>query len=315
MAVTIESLPSKVYEHLANALEPRDMVMLASTSKTLYQSLFNNQIWKTKTAHDFGDLFNIYNLITVGAGLELAPDLAPKFGQEPSDWRAYYIQKHGSIDDADTDALVSQAEKEYTEAQAYLKTFQKDGNVVVLGRVASKMIWILDVFPTHAGCYYVLGFILFVLNRLQDALVPLQVGRRVDPNFEPLEELEDEITRILSGYTGNQHEASLLQNDSLSPELTDALSEIFDTFDKDKDGALRAEELGKFILETNGSRPPPQFLRQMGQRFGCNGRGWLTKAGFLAFYLEQTLDDPSETRNDLAVHGYDPHSLKKRMEE
>lgn len=97
----------------------------------------------SKTAHDFGDLFNIYNLITVGAGLELAPDLAPKFGQEPSDWRAYYIQKHGSIDDADTDALVSQAEKEYTEAQAYLKTFQKDGNVVVLGRVASKMIWIL----------------------------------------------------------------------------------------------------------------------------------------------------------------------------
>lgn len=96
-----------------------------------------------------------------------------------------------------------------------------------------------------------------------------------------LSELEDEITRILSGYTGNQHEASLLQNDSLSPELTDALSEIFDTFDKDKDGALRAEELGKFILETNGSRPPPQFLRQMGQRFGCNGRGWLTKAGFL----------------------------------
>lgn len=45
----------------------------------------------------------------------------------------------------------------------------------------------VDVFPTHAGCYYVLGFILFVLNRLQDALVPLQVGRRVDPNFEPLE--------------------------------------------------------------------------------------------------------------------------------
>lgn len=47
MAVTIESLPGKVYEHLANALEPRDMVMLASTSKTLYRSLFNDQIWKT----------------------------------------------------------------------------------------------------------------------------------------------------------------------------------------------------------------------------------------------------------------------------
>lgn len=34
-----------------------------------------------------------------------------------------------------------------------------------------------------------------------------------------------------------------------------------------------------------------------------------------AFYLEQTLDDPIETRNDLGVHGYDGQTLQKLMQE
>ena len=47
-------------------------------------------------------------------------------------------------------------------------------------------VFFLDVFPTHAGCYYILGFILFVLNRLDEALIPLRTGRLVDPEFEPV---------------------------------------------------------------------------------------------------------------------------------
>jgi hypothetical protein len=129
-------------------------------------------------------------------------------------------------------------------------------------------------------------------------------------------ELEEEIQRIIKGYGGQEDETPLLtDNNTLSAPLSDTLLEIFAVFDKDKDNALNNRELGNFIFETNGSHPPAPFLRQMGQRFGSNARGWLTKEGFLAFYLEQTLDDPSETRNDLGVHGYDPHSLKKRMEE
>ncbi|KAI8147923.1 hypothetical protein BJV82DRAFT_551674 [Fennellomyces sp. T-0311] len=311
----IENLPGRIYENLALFLEPSDVIRLASTCKSMYNSLMNNAIWKSKTAYDFGDLFNIYALIATSAGLELAPDLATKFGQEPSDWKQYYAQKNATVDNADDEALMSQAEKEYSEAQRYLKSFQKDGNVAVLSQVATKMMWILDTFPTHAGCYYVLGFILYVLNRLDEALIPLRTGGLVDPEFEPIAELQAEIQRILKGYKGSEDEASLLDQDSLSPALVEVLMEIFENFDKDRDGALKPNELDSFIFATNGSHPPPPFLRQMGQRFGSNARGWLTRDGFMAFYLEQTLDDPSETRNDLAVHGYDPQTLKKRMEE
>lgn len=94
-------------------------------------------------------------------------------------------------------------------------------------------------------------------------------------------ELEEEIERILRGYKGEQDEAPLLDDEMLSKQLKEVLLEIFDKFDQDHDGALKPEELSEFIFTTNGSHPPAPFLRQMGQRFGSNARGWLTRDGFL----------------------------------
>jgi hypothetical protein len=125
--------------------------------------------------------------------------------------------------------------------------------------------------------------------------------------------LEEEIERIAIGYKGE--EELLTEDNQLSPALHDVLVEIFKKFDQDGDEALNAKELDSFIFKTNGAHPPPQFLRQMGLRFGANKKGWLSLDGFLAFYLEQTLDDPSETRNDLGVHGYDSQTLRLKMEE
>ncbi|CAO3650993.1 unnamed protein product [Cunninghamella echinulata] len=212
--------------------------------------------------------------------------------------------------------LMDEADKEYAICHTQLKTFQKEGDIQILNEVASKMLRILDIFPSHGGCYYILAFILFILNQLDEAIVLLQMGRNVDCDFEPIDELEDEIKRILTGYKGEEDETQLItEENELSTPLKEVLLEIFRRFDKDNDNALNNQELRKFIFETNGSHPPPPFLRQMGQRFGSNSKGWLTKEGFLAFYLEQTLDDPTETRNDIGVHGYDPNSLKKLMEE
>lgn len=45
----------------------------------------------------------------------------------------------------------------------------------------------LDILPGHAGCYYILGFILFIMNQLEDALDILDMGRLVDSSFEPFD--------------------------------------------------------------------------------------------------------------------------------
>lgn len=53
----------------------------------------------------------------------------------------------------------------------------------------SIMLWSfywIDNFPGHAGCYHLLGFTLYVLNELEDALSLLEIGSMVDPNYEPI---------------------------------------------------------------------------------------------------------------------------------
>lgn len=103
----------------------------------------------------------------------------------------------------------------------------------------------------------------------------------------------------------------MLTNDrTLSAPLASALLDIFAQFDQDKDDALNERELDDFIHHTKGSHLPAPFLHQMAHRFGSDSHGRLTKNGFLAFYLEQTLDDPSTTRTDVGLYGFDPRSLE-----
>ncbi|KAI8584237.1 hypothetical protein K450DRAFT_218808 [Umbelopsis ramanniana AG] len=314
--LTIETIPQNVLIELAFSLDPADIARLAQTCKTFFQIYSSNELWRSKTHHDFGNLFAVYHILTT-SGLELDPALGAKFANEPSNWRQYYIEKNNAVNgtDAQNNALLHEGEEEYIKAQKDLQSFQDSQDVTILSRVASKLVWILDVFPGHAGCYHLLGFILYILNRLEEAMMLLDFGRTVDPEYEPIDDLEEEISKILNGYKGSEEEEPLIKDHELTPKLAEVLSEIFETFDQDHDGALNNQELGNFIFTTNGSHPPPQFLVQIAQRFGGTERYWLTKDGFLAFYLEQTLDDPTETRSDLSVHGYDGQTLQKMMQE
>lgn len=187
MSFKIENFPAIILEELAFLLDPSDLFQLALTCKSLYQLFMeNDSLWKAKTIHDFGDLFQIYTILTTSTGFTLEPVLQEKFGREPSSWRQYYIEKNKSADEENV-SLMDQADTEYALAREKLESFQEDGNVDTLSQVASKMMYILDVFPTHAGCYYILGFILFVLNKLEEAVILLQMARAVDPSFEPVD--------------------------------------------------------------------------------------------------------------------------------
>lgn len=275
-------------------------------------SVDNQQEWKNKTVTEYGDIFRLYHIFTTSTGLELPTDLSNKFKQEPKDWYEYYTSKQETMKSTEHDILIQQANKEYKDAQKYLKTFKDDVNYSLLIQVASKMLWILDALPEYAGCYYILSYMLFIVNQMEDALDVLDMGRTINPTFEPFSELEKEI--LASTQSENKHEdVPVLINDSLSPEILQVLLEIFHTFDQDKDDCLNPEELDLFVFSTNGQHPPISFIEQMGQRFGSNEKGWLTKKGFLAFYLEQTLGDPSETRKDIRAHGYDSSQLKKNL--
>ncbi|CEP12258.1 hypothetical protein [Parasitella parasitica] len=310
--MSFSKLPPNIIECIAFYLKPKDLREFGLCSRTQYNHvLANDEFWKSKSKRDFGDLFRLYNLFVKSTGLELSNDLSKKFEREPKSWRVYYISKTQSIKNADNDTLRDQGNKEYKDARRSITTLQDDMNYSVLVHVASKMLWILDILPGHAGCYYILSFILFIMDRLEDALDVLDMGRLVDSSFEPFKELEKKILCIMESDEGGSNDLPLLINDNLSPELLKVLFEIFSRFDEDNDDCLNPKELDLFVFSTNGQHPPTSFIKSMAQRFGANDQGWLTKKGFLAFYLEQTLDDPSETKKDIRAHGYDCSKLQK----
>lgn len=94
-------------------------------------------------------------------------------------------------------------------------------------------------------------------------------------------DLENEILSIMQRSKSEKYNLPVLINENLSPELLKVLLEIFYTFDEDKDDCLNPKELDLFVYSTNGQHPPNTFIEQMGQRFGANEMGWLTKKGFL----------------------------------
>ncbi|KAG0376897.1 hypothetical protein BGX24_007039 [Mortierella sp. AD032] len=305
---TFDTLTEDLIEILASYLEPLDMVHLSATCKHLQKSINRPEIWEHKAVDDFGDRFTITSILD-SAGLDLGDQLKP----EPSDWRQYYQERHTAMTkmNASADDQIAQSEKDYDEAQELLRGFQSSGDVDSLSRAAQLMVGVLDNFPGHAGCYHLLGFTLYVINELEDALSLLEIGSMVDPNYEPINELTGEIEALLEGYGSTMTDgAPLLDNaKELSTPLKAALTAIFNSFDKDRDGSLKPSELSDFVFKTNGSRPPPAFLTQMGIQFGKDAKGYLTLEGFFNFFLEQTLEDPIETRRDLEKHGWDGDRL------
>ncbi|KAG0287102.1 hypothetical protein BGZ96_008915 [Linnemannia gamsii] len=305
---TFDTLTEDLIEILASYLEPLDMVHLGATCKHLQKSINRPEIWEHKAVDDFGDRFTITSILD-SAGLDLGDQLKP----EPSDWCQYYQERHAAMTkmNAGADDQIAKSEKDYDEAQELLRGFQSTGDVDSLSNAAQLMVGVLDNFPGHAGCYHLLGFTLYVLNELEDALSLLEIGSMVDPNYEPINELTSEIQGLLEGYGSTMTEgAPLLDNaKELSAPLKAALTAIFNSFDMDKDGSLKPSELSDFVYKTNGSRPPQAFLTQMGIQFGKDAQGYLTLEGFFNFFLEQTLEDPIETRRDLEKHGWDGDRL------
>ncbi|KAI8369641.1 uncharacterized protein BYT42DRAFT_617641 [Radiomyces spectabilis] len=88
------------------------------------------------------------------------------------------------------------------------------------------------------------------------------------------------------------------ETDEFLPKVETILREIFDRFDKDKDGVWNNKELQDFAEATNGRS-------EIVDSFDVDDKDQLTYKGFYQMYHIQTLSDPEETLNDFQKHGYD----------
>ncbi|GAA5816643.1 hypothetical protein MFLAVUS_010173 [Mucor flavus] len=88
----------------------------------------------------------------------------------------------------------------------------------------------------------------------------------------------------------------------LQPKVDKILKEIFENFDKDKDGKWNLEEIQDFATATNGR---PFEDSEIVESFEVDEEDSLLFAGFYQMYYMQTVSEPAETLKDFKKHGYD----------
>ncbi|ORX69334.1 hypothetical protein BCR32DRAFT_272447 [Anaeromyces robustus] len=210
------------------------------------------------------------------------------------------------------------------DARNLVNNVQTEPSIEALSKASSLLFKALYVYPDNVSVYHLLSFISLIMNQFNIALEIAEMGQCIDESYEPLNELIEEINMILSQLEGTEDQEPLIEDNELSEGLRTALCNIFDKFDKDEDGLLNFDEVAELINATNGQYPDRSFIQQMIGMFnsmvvnsinGADGNGdadKLTREAFLAFYLKQTLEDPSETRSDLEKFGYDSKLLIQR---
>ncbi|KAI9506744.1 hypothetical protein BX070DRAFT_218470 [Coemansia spiralis] len=202
-----------------------------------------------------------------------------------------------------------------------IKSMLRDGpqaSSEVFSEASYRLLLVQEYFPNSVECYYLWALICFMHNAFKQSLAFLGIGKSIDETFVPIQELSKEVQLISGGVYGTNGESPLLNDKGTGPsvQLSKALSIIFQQLDCDRDGVLNASELASMIKVTNGQPAPRSMILQIISSFGGSiqtkgGRkvpGWDLNS-LTSFYISQTLDDPGETRSDLAKFGFDPHTL------
>ncbi|KAJ1804447.1 hypothetical protein LPJ56_005598, partial [Coemansia sp. RSA 2599] len=334
-------------------LEAADLVTLALTSHKLQKLATCDQLWIEKISADFGSRDTVIDILDdagidiaemVAQSTEIAAwklqsmaeqdtnsnssdmetdEELPLFSYTGDGLRCYKARYTKVFPASDNDLVSStkRAEAVIDETKQMLRA-GPDAGIEVFAEAALRLMVVQDSFPNSAECYYLWALICFMLNSFKPSLRFLEIGQAINPEFSPIKELAAEVRSIVDGAYGNEGDAPLLNASGSGPsaQLAKALAIIFQRLDLDRDGVLNASELGKMVKITNGQMPPAAMISQIIHAFGGQiqskgGRkvtGW-DISSLTNFYIAQTLDDPKETRNDLAKFGFDPQTLKATL--
>ncbi|KAI8048375.1 hypothetical protein BDF22DRAFT_703047 [Syncephalis plumigaleata] len=296
-----------------------DVCQIAQTCRSLrwlskdneYGVAVADYLFHSKYVDIYGDIDEVKRCLNE-AGLSFSVE---DESETHVDWWQRYTERYQVARDVDHDETADEQRAQDTidRVREQLLQFQSNGNTDILQQSAETLLDLLDLFPQSAECYHLLAFICFVLNAFTPALAIISMSRAmIDDDYSPIDELETEIIELLEKVQGD--DAPLLSGHELSPQLKHVLTCIFEQFDKDNDQHWSCNELNAFITASNGQSAPLPFLRQFISNYGEDA-GRLTFNGLCAFFLQQTLDDPEETRKDLAKHGWDGHTLQPLVKE
>ncbi|KAN0027824.1 hypothetical protein ACTFIV_009648 [Dictyostelium citrinum] len=97
----------------------------------------------------------------------------------------------------------------------------------------------------------------------------------------------------------------IIINGGVTKKFITVLREIFDRFDGNKDNCLNKREMQSYSKAVNGQEMDLQSLQTILGGYDSHPRNGLTFTGFVELYVNQTIEDSSETLKDLKTLGYD----------
>ncbi|KAJ2080880.1 hypothetical protein H4R24_002754 [Coemansia sp. RSA 988] len=330
----IELLPQDLFNQIALELDIANICALALTSRRLHRLSRCDMLWIDKIVEDFGDRDLIVDLLT-DAGVDIVENvnastqLVPwKLQQQSHDslhagmecYRSRFLRVFPASED-DRLNYARDSETKIDQVKLMLRDGPETGDDT-FAEAAYRLILVQEYFPTSAECYYLWALICYMQNALSTSTTLLDIGYSLDSDFLPIQELMAEVQSMKEGVHGASGEAPLLNATCTRPsaQLTRVLAIIFQRLDRDRDGVLNASELAAMVKITNGQPAPPGMVMQIINSFGgqiqtLSGRrvtGW-NPDSLASFFVAQTMQDPKETRQDLAKFGFDPHTLQSNQ--
>ncbi|KAJ1800980.1 hypothetical protein LPJ59_000665 [Coemansia sp. RSA 2399] len=212
------------------------------------------------------------------------------------------------------------AESTIDQVKGMLRDGRETASIELFSEAAYRLMLVQEYFPASVECYYLWALICFMHNAFKPSLSFLDIGCNIDDSFEPIQELTKRVRLISDDVHGTNGDAPLLDQLGTGPSahLSKALAIMFQKLDSDRDGVLNVSEIANMVRITNGLPAPRSTITQIVHAFGGSiqtksGRrvsGWDLNS-LTNFYINQSLDDPKETRADLAKFGFDPSTLNR----
>ncbi|KAJ1656629.1 hypothetical protein IWQ61_003835 [Dispira simplex] len=328
---SLPHLDQWVIQNICRYLTVPEILTLARVNKTLYVHCHQDSLWQKLTQAAFGntqwaiEFLREAGLCKSAEDSQLAPALQSLSLEAPiptdgatnviSRWKQAY-ERRWRVQNCHQDPTVVQsmqlAQTRFEQAEQRIETFyemSKDQRFALLEEAAHELVQVVDILSDHAPSYYLLALICYWLHAFRQAFKLTEMCLALDPDFELAISLRSESLDKCVGVYGTVDVAPLITDGRISDVLKNALTILFQRYDRDRDGVWNLRELREFVLVTNGSNPSLVMLQQLCATFSTQPAKGLTFDGLCEFFVQQSLQDHEETRQDLAKHGFDSDTL------
>ncbi|EGC37878.1 hypothetical protein DICPUDRAFT_149515 [Dictyostelium purpureum] len=189
----------------------------------------------------------------------------------------------------------------------------------------------IEIDITCLDAYLGLAYIKGIVKDYETAQQLLIKAQAIDPEDERVSLMKQTLEQDLLNDKQDKEDVDSMQDDEcvldtgksslnvplivingkVTKKFIVILREIFDRFDLNKDNCLNKREMQLYSKAVNGQEMDPHSLQSILSHYDSNRTKGLTFTGFVELYVNQTIEDPSETIKDLNTLGYNKNLVKK----